>query len=267
MPELPEVETIRLQLQSIIPFKITGIRRSPFLAKILKEEQGNWISQKIIKINRQGKYLLLIFESGQILLSHLGMSGSWRISSNPLNEKHIHLELRSHKLYLSYIDPRRFGRMFFVTDSRAKEILSKLGTDISSPQFNLSYLKAVFKKHPNRVLKPFLLEQKYFSGIGNYIASEVLARAHLHPARPIHSLVENDLKAILEATASVLHGSLKYQGLTFNGGYKDTLGLAGEGLKNLVVFHQKICGLCGKEEVKKIIQQNRSTFFCPRCQK
>lgn len=267
MPELPEVETIRIQLNTVLPFQIKEVKRSLFFNKILKEEKGTWVPQEIISINRYGKYLIFHLQNGQRLLSHLGMSGSWRISNSPLEEKHVHLELHSGEKYLSYVDPRRFGRMYFVEEKRAQEIISKLGVDVSSPQFNVAYLRQVFEKHSGRPIKPFLLEQKYFSGIGNYIACELLARAHLHPTRLIGSLKDNDLKAIIKATASVLKGSLRYQGLTFSGGYKDTSGSAGEGLKNLVVFHQKICGLCKKGRIKKIVQQSRSTFFCPNCQK
>lgn len=267
MPELPEVETIRRQLTALLPFKIEEQSCSKFLNKILKEKTHSPQGQSIIRIERYGKFLIFHLADHNIILSHLGMSGSWRMSVAPLSEKHVHLQFKGPRGHLSYVDPRRFGRLYYVTLKRCHEILAKLGRDISQDNFDSSYLKTVLKSKQESIIKPLLLDQKLFAGIGNYIACELLARAGIDPRRKVKSLTSKELEQIIKGLHSVLEGSIKHQGLTFSGGYKDTTGSAGKGLENLVVFHQMICGLCHKRKIERIIQQGRSTFFCPDCQK
>ena len=250
-----------------MPFTIEEQSSSIYLKKILKEQTHTLNGQTIQSIDRYGKFLIFNLKNDQTILSHLGMSGSWRISENPLSEKHVHLILKGSEHYLSYVDPRRFGRLYFVSQSRAQEFIEKLGVDISRPNFTSEYLHEIFQKKSECIIKPLLLDQKIFAGIGNYIACELLARAGINPQRKVKTLTEKEITKIIEGTQSVLEGSIKYQGLTFSGGYKDTDGSAGEGLKNLVVFHQEICGLCHKKKIKRIVQQGRSTFYCSHCQK
>ena len=234
---------------------------------MIKEKTHSPKGQSIIRIERYGKFLIFHLANHNIILSHLGMSGSWRLSKTPLLEKHVHLQLKSSQGYLSYVDPRRFGRLYFISLNRCNEIIAKLGRDISQENFDSTYLKNIFENKQERIIKPLLLDQKLFAGIGNYIACELLARARIDPRRKIKTLTSKELKQIIKGVRSVLEGSIRNQGLTFSGGYKDTTGSAGKGLENLVVFHQKICGLCHKSKIKRIIQQGRSTFYCPTCQK
>ena len=145
--------------------------------------------------------------------------------------------------------------------------LSSVGVDIGSEEFTGDYVYQTLKKFPLKVLKPFLLDQKYFAGCGNYIASEICARAGIRPTRRCGKVTRKDAEKIADVTKIVLDQSLASNGMTFSGGYSDTSGDIGEGVKNLVVFYQDLCGLCGKTPVKKIVLQTRGTYYCPKCQK
>ena len=205
------------------------------------------------------------------IISQLGMSGSWRISSKKIFEKHTHLNMKAKHngktFFLAYVDPRRFGKMRFFNEKNAGEFFDKLGVDVSSKDFSADYIYSTFQVHPKKIIKSFLLEQKYFAGIGNYMASEILALSRILPTRECKTISKEEACKIKKSTKKVIEGSLKKQGLTFSGGYVDAHGEKGKALQNLVVFHQKICGMCKKADVIKTIIGGRGTFFCPKCQK
>lgn len=281
MPELPEVETIRIQINAVLPLKVKEEKRSPQITSLLRKVKspeffktpGLWLKSA----RRHGKVLILDFYNDQdepigVILSGLGMSGGWRIARQEIQEKHTHLQwcaetAQGQRVYLGYVDPRRFGSLGFLDIQTAEQTLAKLGVDVASPDYSPRYLEQIFKRHGERQLKPFLLEQRYFAGIGNYIACEICAYAGLRPTRRLKTLSKADCSKIVEATHTVLQGTGSSGGLTFSGGYKDTSGNDGGGLDHLVVFHQKLCRLCGKTPVKKIELAARGTFYCPNCQR
>lgn len=272
MPELPEVETIRSQLVRSTPFKILKVEMSSVVGSILKEKSREFSPEgkTILTIGRKGKLLDFVLEDDHHILSHLGMSGSWRISDSKVKEKHTHLqfigEMNGKEKFLAYIDPRRFGNMYFFKKESTDIYLTGLGVDVSTKNFSDQYLQEVFKRFPQKQLKPFLLEQKYFSGIGNYMASEICALAGVRPQRKLSRVTKDEVSKLVKATKRVIKGQIKYQGLSFSGGYKDAFGSDGGGLQNLVVFHQENCGLC-RHKVKKVVMATRGTYYCPQCQK
>ena len=273
MPELPEVETIRSQLQRIMPFSIEEVEYSPVVNSILKRENREFDprGRVLSHIARKGKLLDFHIRGGEHILGHLGMSGSWRISPKRINEKHTHVQFRGrdgHKkrCYLAYIDPRRFGNMYFLSDKAAQIHLQRLGVDVSGPEFTGDYLTSLFKRFPQRQIKPFLLEQKHFCGVGNYMASEICALAGIRPTRRLGRITRREAICLYRATLQVVHKQIEYQGLTFSGGYKDAFGGDGGGLSQLVVFHQDTCGMCKTHPVKKIVMFQRGTYYCPHCQ-
>lgn len=199
------------------------------------------------------------------------MSGSWRLSSERVREKHTHVQLktvdeRGRERFLAYVDPRRFGNMHFLHKDGLNEWMKRLGADVSSPQFDFDYVKGRLTRYPNKVIKPFLLEQNHFAGVGNYMASEICARAKVLPMRKAGSLNDEEIHALVSATKSVLTEAIQTNGTTFSGGYQDANGDAGEGVKNLVVFYQDTCRMCHKTEVIKITLAGRGTYYCPHCQ-
>lgn len=139
--------------------------------------------------------------------------------------------------------------------------------DISEPGFDADHIKSIFENHPHKVLKPFLLDQKKFAGVGNYIACEICARAKLLPTRIVESLTKKDCVKIKAAIDLIVLGATKSSGTTFGGGYRNAYGERGEGVQHLVVFHQEICQICKKTKVVKTILAGRGTYHCPHCQK
>ena len=274
MPELPEVETIKNQIAPVLPMKVRGVEYSEVVNSILKDREFDPVGRVLESIERRGKVLLLHFGSGDLAISGLGMSGGWRISKSKVEEKHTHIQfflstLRGKKisLYLAYVDPRRFGNFHYFGEQGAAKWLTRLGADVSSSEFDAEYIFQKCQRYPNKEIKPFLLEQNHFAGVGNYMASEICARAGILPTRTGASLSKKDAQKLYKATQSVLDDTLATGGTTFSGGYKDTSGSAGQGVRHLVVFYQEICQLCGKTIVIKTIQKGRGTYHCPRCQK
>ncbi len=267
MPELPEVETIRLQLSHYLPFKIVSLSTTPQLKQNILHTELDLKNKSIIAIKRKGKLLDFIFDDGSHMLSHLGMTGTWLIGEKINQGKHTHLILTGKKHTLAYDDPRRFGHMYYYSAEEAEAKLALLGMDLADPELDLAYLTAAIKKYPNRALKVHLLDQKLFAGSGNYIANEICARALIRPTRKCKDVKKDEFPKILKAIQQVIGPALTSGGTTFQGGYRDSTGEKGLGVQHLVVFYQKTCQMCKKTSVKKIILAQRGTYYCPKCQK
>ena len=272
IPELPEVETIKSQLSKFLPLEVEKVSFSSVSDSIVKEK--DFIPKKgmtLKSVIRTGKVLRFFWSDDLRMISGLGMSGSWRISDTFIEVKHTHVQIEGthngKKVFLGYVDPRRFGNIHFLNIENETEWLKRLGPDVSSPDYTWEYIWSLVKKKPLKVLKPLMLEQNIFAGIGNYMASEICARAGIRPTRRMGKLTKADCKKLISATSSVLDDTITNGGTTFSGGYADAYGDKGEGVKNLVVFYQKVCGLCKETEVKKITLAGRGTYYCPKCQK
>src|SRR5690606_14558112 len=180
MPELPEVETIKTQLSVVLPCTVKEVEESKVIGSLLGKEKRHFSPKgmSLVKIERKGKLMDLHFvdNKGKIhhMLSHLGMSGGWRLSTKKVNEKHTHFQMIGHnrdgEMFMAYVDPRRFGEMRFCDEQLYQKEMNKLGVDIGSADFHADYVWQALKRYPDRQLKVFLLDQKYFAGSGNYIA-------------------------------------------------------------------------------------------------
>jgi len=157
--------------------------------------------------------------------------------------------------------------MHFLTFDQSKEWLTRLGADVSSSDFTANYIYKRCQRYPNKKIKAYLLEQNHFAGVGNYMASEICARAKVLPDRTAGSISKKEAKLLFESTKTLLNNTLESGGTTFSGGYQDAFGDAGEGVKNLVVFYQDTCRMCHKTKVIKTTLLGRGTYHCPRCQK
>lgn len=272
MPELPEVETIKSQIFKFLPMEIKKIAFSDKTTRLIKQKDFTpKKGESIIDLTRKGKFLIFKFDNpNHYLISHLGMSGSWRLSDSFLDDvsgKHAHVVIVTDKKVLSYVDPRRFGHLYFLNKKNFEEKLSSFPMDISEPGFDAEHIKSIFNQYPNKVLKTFLLDQKHFSGVGNYIACEICARAKLLPTRIVSTLTKKDCAKIKTAIDLIVLGATKSSGTTFSGGYLDAYGERGAGVEHLVVFHQDICQMCKKTKVVKTVLGGRGTYHCPHCQK
>lgn len=271
IPELPEVQTIKSQLNEYMPFKIHSFSRSNVSDSIIHTKISNLKGKEILQVSRIGKMLDFILDDGRHILSHLGMTGAWVINKNKIIQKHTHLQFKGEsdgkEYYLAYVDPRRFGHMYLYDEKQAQKKLAELGTDMKSPEFTFEYFKRALQKYPERLLKVTLLDQKLFAGSGNYIANEICARGGVLPNRQVKTLKVSEIKKLYNAVHLVLDDSIDSGGATFQGGYQDANGDKGEGVKGLVVFYQKTCQLCQKTPVIKIVLAQRGTYYCPKCQK
>lgn len=273
MPELPEVETIKNQLSNEIsisrPFSIDELKYSIVIDSILKQKDFEPIGKKIHQITRFGKMLVFDCES-HLMLSQLGMSGSWILQNKDQElKKHTHVIFNDHSknYFLTYVDPRRFGNLYYYTQINLEKKLESSGVDLTSENLNPEVIYEMLKKYPERMLKVTLLDQSLFAGMGNYLASEVCAHAKLRPTKKCKKISKKNSIDIYNAIKNVVSGAIKSNGTTFSGGYQDAYGEKGDGVNNLVVFYQKICQLCGVTEVKKIYLAKRGTYYCPKCQK
>jgi formamidopyrimidine-DNA glycosylase len=292
MPELPEVATISAQLNFFTPVKIIKILTGIHFPKFIKAWEFSLdeiIGEEILHFTRLGKNICLTLEKEKRIIVNLGMSGSWRVSkmtnletkgaqnlSSPEIIKHTHLriitELKNlgseENIIFDYIDPRRFGKFYFFTLNSFNQFKETKGRDLIGDPLSTQELKNIFQKHPNLSIKQLLLEQKYFPGIGNYLASEICAHSKILPQRPSHQFTDKkNLYAIINAIKLTLTSAIKSQGTTFQGAYMDTNGNKGEGVKNLIVFYQKVCGGCKVTATQKIYLGGRGTYYCPLCQK
>lgn len=228
-------------------------------------------NRTITEAQRKGKMLDFRLDDGSHLLSHLGMTGTWLVTTEKPTNKHAHLIIKGESpigpRFLTYDDPRRFGHMYHFTMTDAAAKLQELGPDLASTDFTEEFMIASLRQMPGRAIKVALLDQKYFAGSGNYIANEICAHAGIKPTRLCSKIKADEYRKIYTAIRLVISGAIAAGGTTFQGGYRDTTGERGEGVSNLVVFWQKICQLCGVTAVKKTVLAQRGTYYCPKCQK
>jgi formamidopyrimidine-DNA glycosylase len=274
MPELPEVETVRRLLEAnVLGRTIEGTRLSglPLRGERVPRALPSQIAGlRFTAARRHGKYLLLDLDGGWTLLSHLGMSGRWLFHPDPPLKKmlHVHARIRfTDGTQLWFQDPRRFGMLRLTrTDALAEDpSLAILGPDpIADP---LSGARLLALAAGARVsLKSFLLDQRRLAGIGNIYASEILHRAGLDPRTLAGSVEAGAWDRIARATGTVLREAIAKNGTTFSM-YRTLWDEAGGYGERLRVYDRtgQACPVCG-EPVRRIVQQARSTYFCPRCQ-
>lgn len=269
MPELPEVETVKRSLLEYLP---SGVRwtavqvfRKDLRVPFPKDLADRLVGRALHSIERRAKYLLFNFE-GQQLLSHLGMSGSWRALTNEeVLKKHDHLIFEfDNGVRIVYHDPRRFG----VVDWGGLDSpwLKHLGVEPFDPKFNKFYLKEKFKSKSTPI-KVALMDAKTVVGIGNIYASEILFFCGISPLRKASRIKMEELDLIVKFTKKVLKAAIKSKGSTLRD-HQLVNGDSGKFQNHFKVYARqgKPCLDCGGVIKAKIIGQ-RSTFWCPQCQK
>lgn len=266
MPELPEVETIKRDLEKVVlGRKITEVCvrnpkviREPGVAKFKKLLAGATIKN----ILRRAKLLILELSNGKFLTIHLKMTGQLVYPGGSKNSR-VAFHLSGGKI-LDLNDQRLFAELRLVDDWRSLEFIQKLGpepADLSLWQF-----KELLDKKRTAV-KTLLMDQTFVSGIGNIYASEILFRAGIHPERRANELTEKEKELLFKAINDILKMAVEHAGSSVD----DYVRVSGE--KGGYVKYHKVYGREGKEclvcktMIKKINQGGRGTYFCPRCQK
>ena len=270
MPELPEVEVTRL---SFAP-AIAGAKiRSVCLNKPLRWPLGCDVAQlqgkTVLGVRRRGKYLLLDLDQG-LLLVHLGMSGSLSFARQlPEAGKHDHFEMVTDHGTLRLNDPRRFGAVVYAgseSDPVAQKLLGKLGMEPLSDNFDFSAFYAGLKRRKAAV-KQVLLAGDVVVGVGNIYASEALFMAGIRPTTSASRLTRPRVQKLQAAIKTVLARAVEKGGSTLKD-FSSANGEAGHFQLEAMVYAREgqPCRVCGTP-IKSIKQGQRSTFYCPSCQK
>jgi formamidopyrimidine-DNA glycosylase len=273
MPELPEVETVRRMLDesvrglTIRSVTLSGHRlREPIPATLPGQLRGRTIE----RVERTAKYLLIGLDRDLTLLSHLGMSGHWLVLRP--NERpalpHVHARIRfTDGSGLWFQDARRFGllRLVPTADLGQDPALARLGPDpVVAPPTGAG-LRSV-ARGSRMAVKTFLMDQRRIAGLGNIYASEVLHRAGLDPRRHAGRLALHEWEAVAAEVRTVLAEAIAGMGTTFST-YRTVWGEPGQYGESLRVYDRanEPCRECGTP-IRRIVQGQRSTFYCPSCQ-
>lgn len=274
MPELPEVEVLRRSLERVVlGERIGGVRtrngalREPVDRGALRRRVAG---REIRALRRRAKYLLVDLEGGSTLVVHLGMSGRLTVeprSAVRLPHEHLVFELGDER-ELRFRDPRRFGLVLALPtgDLERDRHFRHLGVEPLSADFDGAYLKqrAGGRSAP---AKSFLMDAGVVVGVGNIYASEALWRAGIHPRRSVGRISRSRFERLAHAVQAVLGDAIEQGGTTLND-FADADGEPGYFAVSLSVYgrEHEPCPRCGAT-IRRIVQSNRATFYCPRCQR
>ena len=276
MPELPEVETIRRELEREVVGKriktveVSGtrtVRRQP-KKQLIKRLEGT----KITGVARRGKFLLLTLDTEDVVVIHLRMSGQLlRAANKDPVPKHTHVVIAfTQHGQLRFVDPRTFGEVFVTNpetiDEDAPE-LGELGIDpIEEPMSWTQFGRMLTSRRVK--LKAFLMDQTILAGIGNIYSDEILHAAGLRYDRMTDSLSTMEVRRLYRAVVETLHDAVKYGGSTLeDDGYVDLHGKPGTYQEHHQVYarDKQPCRRC-RGTIAKAKFQQRTTYFCPDCQ-
>jgi len=268
MPELPEVEVTRRGLAPRITGRvISGVNvREPRLRWPVPREVRSLAGRTVRSVRRRGKYLLVDCGDGHLIL-HLGMSGSLRVlpSGTPA-KKHDHFDLLLGDRLLRLHDPRRFGAVLWTAAApEAHPLLAHLGIEPLSRALDPARLHAMTRAH-RAAIKQFLMDAQRIVGVGNIYASESLFRARIDPRKSAKKLSLIDCKKLVGAIKRTLSLAIRAGGSSLRD--FSVNGRSGYFQNRYWVYARegKACRRC-RTPVRRLVQGQRSTFYCPRCQR
>jgi len=268
MPELPEVETTKNGLAKLLTNKIiTNVEiLNSNLRWIIDQSIKHKINfQTIRSFSRRGKYILFNLDKGYLMI-HLGMSGKINVvdAQEPL-QKHDHFLLHFDKKVMRFNDPRRFGSIFYL-DSLNHKLLNFLGVEPLEDSFHNNYL---FENSRNKSqnIKSFIMDSKIVVGVGNIYACESLYIAGINPKTKANKISKQRYIHLTENIKRVLTRAIKAGGTTLQD-FAKVDGKPGYFSQELSVYgrENENCYSCNGK-IKRIVQNQRSTFYCPKCQK
>jgi len=242
MPELPEVETIRRQLED----KLVG--------RALDKK-------KITAVRRRAKLLMIDFDNGTSLVFHLKLTG--QLIFNGKRGPHTRQIFEfSDGTCLVFNDARKFGWWKYIKNT--KDIEKTFGPEALG--VSLESFRNLLQKKPNTKIKPLLMDQKFIAGIGNIYSDEILFAARVQPLRRVKTLTPQEIRAIWLNIGKILKKAIKNRGTSENT-YVDALGEKGDYLKYLKVYRREgqKCSRCGAK-ITRLKIGSRSAHYCPKCQ-
>ena len=271
MPELPEVETTRRGIEPHLKGRIIRTvhvhdarLRWPVDPKLASQLRG----QRVLAVERRAKYLLIRLGRGTLIM-HLGMSGSLRIlPQRTARQRHDHLDLwLDSGQVLRFNDPRRFGCCLYTSDDPlAHPLLAKLAPEPLHGDFDAAYMHRITRRR-RVAIKSLLLNGQLITGVGNIYASEALFRARIRPRRAARSLGLKECARIASAIRRVLGSAIRAGGTTLRD-YVNAEGMPGDFAVKLYVYERAAlpCRRC-RTPIRQITQGQRSTYYCPECQR
>jgi len=289
MPELPEVETVRLGLQPVMEGHVlteVETRRGDLRLPFPKDFAARTKGRRVEHLRRRAKYILADLDSGETLVIHLGMSGRMSVYSEGKQRrignyvydkapegagsgKHDHVVFETDApARIIFNDHRRFGLMALVNTARLEEdrLFKDVGIEPLSAKFNTAYLAQALagKKTP---IKSALLDQRVVAGLGNIYVCEALFRSHISPKRLAGSITRERIAPLVAAIKKVLKDAIAAGGSTLRD-HAQATGDPGNFQHHFLVYGRegKPCKLGCPGTVKRIVQAGRSTFYCPKCQ-
>ena len=288
MPELPEVETVRRGLEPVMQgarFAAVEARRRDLRWPLPSDFAARLQGQAVTGLGRRAKYLLVDLSSGEVLLMHLGMSGSFRVAhdcgqrtherTQHLTHDHVVFHM-SNGARIAFNDPRRFGSMKLIRRAELEQepLLRALGPEPLGNAFDAALLAGACAGKKTS-LKAALSDQRVVAGLGNIYVCEALYRARLSPKRSAATIATRGggpnerAQALVEGIRAVLNDAIAAGGSSLRD-HKRTDGELGLFQHHFAVYDRegRRCPRrgCGGT-IKRIVQGGRSTFFCPACQR
>jgi formamidopyrimidine-DNA glycosylase len=292
MPELPEVETVRRGLVPVMEGAVIRVLearrrdlRLPFPPRFAERVSG----RRIVRLDRRAKYLLALLDGDEVLMMHLGMSGSFRVKQakeatpgsfhHPRSAAGVHDHVVFHLssgATVTFNDPRRFGIMLLLGrhELESHKLLRDLGREPLERGFDAAYLARACRGKKTS-LKGALADQRLIAGLGNIYVCEALHRAHLSPKRAASTMATrsgapNDYtRRLVKAIKAVLRAAIKAGGSSLRD-HRRTDGELGDFQHNFRVYDRagERCPTPGcNGTIQRIVQTGRSTFYCPVCQR
>jgi formamidopyrimidine-DNA glycosylase len=273
MPELPEVETVRRRLAPALEgrrfehVEITDARltRPHDRVEVARELEG----ERVTKVDRRGKYLIVRFESGRALLVHLRMTGSLRhagggqLQDDPHRRAVVNLDDGSD---VAYRDVRRFGTWLLLEPSEVDTYIdARVGREPLEDAYKAKHLAEKLEKR-RAPIKAAILDQRTVAGVGNIYADEALWRAQVHPLTPANELTPDEVKALHKGIRASLQAGVRRQGSTLRD-YQLPDGSSGTAQDRFKAYGRAglPCERCGTP-IDKIRAGGRGTWYCPSCQ-
>jgi formamidopyrimidine-DNA glycosylase len=277
MPELPEVETMRRGLLPTIGGIITAVIEPAIPYRPIKIEptiqlfRKRAVGRQVTAVERIAKRVLVRLDTGDCIVMQPKMAGIAMIA-NPPSQQHTRVifELKGAAVdRFIYWDRRGLGTVCLWSQSQVDEHLGpkKLGPDASIVDETTFFGRL---HELDRAVKVALLDQKLICGIGNLYAAEILHAAKVHPERRCNSIGRSTWKRIHLHTIRILNEAIENEGSTLSDGtYRNSLNGEGSYQNQHLVYDRtnETCLTCGKAKISRIVQAQRSTFFCPRCQR
>jgi formamidopyrimidine-DNA glycosylase len=271
MPELPEVETTRRGIEPwLVGRRIEAltVREWRLRWRVPRSLPSKLGGARVRSVGRRAKYLLIGTDAGTLIL-HLGMSGSLRVldaGTPPLAHDHLDLVLDSGKC-LRFNDPRRFGSLLFTTGEPTRhKLLKGLAVEPLSEDFTG---EALWRRARGRraSIKAFIMDSRIVAGVGNIYASEALFRAGIKPGLAAGRVSRARMEALAQSIREVLAEAIGAGGTTLRD-YVDAAGMPGYFRQRLFVYERtgKPCRRC-RTPIRQFTQGQRSTYWCPHCQR